>query len=182
VSRAWIIGHDATTHGARCFCGRRARWHVDGGVQGCANLCGIHARVVQRRSLWSAVFSAPIISTTGVAMPHLDQRKKDQLAAIADRVAEDLANEYGRARVSAPVYSAGDLERGGWSVKIVGLADDVERRAVRCFLDGTHEASPIRDASGDVVPDDAASRVAETAAGMERPGARHGRAGRSTIA
>lgn len=48
-------------HGDRCHCGRRARWHVDCQVHGCANLCGIHARAIQRRSLYSAVFNPPNI-------------------------------------------------------------------------------------------------------------------------
>lgn len=54
-------GHDPDQHRAVCYCGRPARWHVDCGRGCCANLCGIHARAAQRRSLWSAVFSAPII-------------------------------------------------------------------------------------------------------------------------
>lgn len=56
--------HDPKIHGDRCArpgCGRRARWHVDCAIWGCANLCGIHARVIQRRSLYSAVFGDPII-------------------------------------------------------------------------------------------------------------------------
>jgi hypothetical protein len=55
-----VTHHDPATHGDRCFCGRTARWHVDCAIHGCANLCGIHARAIQRRSLWSAVFSPPI--------------------------------------------------------------------------------------------------------------------------
>jgi hypothetical protein len=54
--------HNPATHGRECFCGRRARWHVDCAVWGCANLCGIHARAAQRRSLYSAVFGRPIIT------------------------------------------------------------------------------------------------------------------------
>lgn len=54
--------HDPDQHRRECFCGRAARWHVDAGEPGgCANLCGIHARAVQRRSLWSAVFGPPIV-------------------------------------------------------------------------------------------------------------------------
>lgn len=53
--------HKPSTHGADCFCGRRARWHVSCWAFGCANLCGIHARAAQRRSLWSAIFSDPIV-------------------------------------------------------------------------------------------------------------------------
>lgn len=53
--------HEPSNHGARCYCGRRARWHVDCWVVGCANLCGIHARVVQRQSLYTAIFGPPIV-------------------------------------------------------------------------------------------------------------------------
>lgn len=53
--------HDAATHASVCHCGRRARWHVDCAIFGCGNFCGIHARAIQRRSLWTAVFGDPII-------------------------------------------------------------------------------------------------------------------------
>ena len=34
-------------HGANCFCGRPARWHVSYG-SGCGNVCGIHKRSCER--------------------------------------------------------------------------------------------------------------------------------------
>lgn len=53
--------HHPDRHGETCWCGRRARWHVDCAIHGCANLCGIHARTIQRKSMFSAVFGSPII-------------------------------------------------------------------------------------------------------------------------
>jgi hypothetical protein len=129
-------------HGARCFCGRRARWHVEAGVQGCGNFCGIHARVIQRRSLWSAVFNDPLIMKEN--RMDLTPEKKRALGALADQLAEELAERYGRARVPSPEYSAADLARGGWSVRVVGMSDDIEREAVRVWLDGERAAETLR--------------------------------------
>lgn len=133
----FVDGHDPATHTDRCFCGRPARWHVDGGVQGCANLCGIHARVVQRRSLWSAVFSDPIIIRKETENMDLTIAKRAALEAHADRVAETLSLEFGGARVGRPEYTSADLRHGGWSILVVGVMGDFDRRQVRVYADGT---------------------------------------------
>lgn len=138
MSAAWRVGHVAETHRAVCFCGRRVRWHVDAGeVLGCANLCGIHARALQRRSLWSAVFSSPIIHPKESLMD-LTPAKRAALQLQASRVADDLANEYGRSRVGVPEYSSADLRRDGWSILVEGMAGERVCRQVRVYLNGTH--------------------------------------------
>jgi hypothetical protein len=56
--------HSPASHSDRCAhtgCRWKARWHIDCGRGRCGNYCGTHTRVLQRRSLWSAVCSTPII-------------------------------------------------------------------------------------------------------------------------
>lgn len=67
----------------------------------------------------------------------LDPAARDQLETLADEIANVMALQYGRARVSNPHYSAADLGHGGWSVLVVGMTDDVERQPVRVFVDGS---------------------------------------------
>lgn len=68
----------------------------------------------------------------------LTEERRAALAKIAADTAEVMALEFGRVCVGRPRYSARNLPRGGWSVLIIGLTDDVERDAVEVFADGSH--------------------------------------------
>lgn len=69
-------------------------------------------------------------------MPTLEGTQKDDLLRVAHHVADALAFEYGRSRVSAPVYAADDAAHGYWSVVVTGMIDDIEVARRRAFIDG----------------------------------------------
>jgi hypothetical protein len=104
----------------------------------------------------------------------LTDRSKAVLLAHAERVADDLIAEYGRARIGGVMYSAADLSHGGFSVVVTGMTDDVERRQVTVYLDGTCAASEPTDAGGAPLPAERAGGVTTEIDGLTRPGARSG--------
>lgn len=65
-----IRRHDPKSHRHTCpaitgrgrVCGRGVKHHVDAGLAGCGNYCGIHARAMYRSAWGTVILDAPIVA------------------------------------------------------------------------------------------------------------------------